>query len=156
MQEYCRKYGPDTFVEANDEIKNYSERRMRAMISALPDGTYEAGDVLDDAGTTLDPVRVQCRLTIDGDTITTDFGGCDPQVQGPINATYGVTASSVHRAVPVSTRHAVQPWRLPPIKSWPLGSVVNPYRPRGSEQTWSSSRIMDVLLACFAQAVPTG
>ena len=42
VQEYCRKYGPDTFVEANEEIKNYSERRMRAMISALPDGTFEA------------------------------------------------------------------------------------------------------------------
>ena len=159
VQEYCRKYGADVFAEANEEIKNYSERRMRAMISALPDGTHEATDVLDDAGTTLDPVKVRCRLTIEGDTITTDFTGCDPQVQGPINATYGVTASQVYTVLfqvsdpdMPSNHGAFRPINIVA----PLGSVVNAEFPAavfgGNVET--SSRIMDVLLACFAQAVP--
>ncbi|CAI8043836.1 5-oxoprolinase [Geodia barretti] len=159
VQEYCRKYGPDTYAEATDEIKNYSERRMRAMISRLPDGTYEAADMLDDTGTTLDPVRVQCRLTIDGDTVTTDFSGSDPQVQGPINATYGVTASQVYTVLfqvsdpDMPSNHGA----FRPIKIVaPPGSVVNAESPAavfgGNVET--SSRIMDVLLACFAQAVP--
>ena len=159
VHEYCKKYGPDRFIEAEEEIKNYGERRMRSMISRLPNGTYEAEDILDDAGTTLDPVLVKCRLTIDGDTVTADFAGSDPQVQGPINATYGVTASQVYTVLfqvsdpdMPSNHGAFRPITI----LAPLGSVVNAESPAavfgGNVET--SSRIMDVLLACFAQAVP--
>ena len=159
VHEYCEKYGTEAFVEAEEEIKNYCERRMRAMISLLPDGTYEAEDVLDDAGTTLEPVKVKCRLTIEGDTITTDFTGSDPQVQGPINATYGVTASQVYTVLfqvsdpdMPSNHGAFRPINI----IAPPGSVVNAESPAavfgGNVET--SSRIMDILLACFAQAVP--
>ena len=46
------RYGADNLADAMAETLNYSERRMRAAVAKLPDGTYAAvgmysGDVVD-------------------------------------------------------------------------------------------------------------
>ena len=38
-------------------------------------------------------------MTVDGDELIVDWTGTDPQVRGPINATYGVTAGAVYNAI---------------------------------------------------------
>ena len=60
---------------------DYGERRMRAALAALPDGTWRVADVLDSVGPRPDqqrpathPVR---RVAVDGDAITFDFTGTD-------------------------------------------------------------------------------
>lgn len=157
--EYCQKYGVDTWVTACADVKDYSERRMRQEIARLPDGVYEFEDILDDDGVTSDPIKIKCRVTVDGEIVVADFDGSDPQCQGPVNATFGVTASQVYTVVfQVTDPH------LPsnhgcfrPIKILaPAGSIVNADYPAAvfGGNTEASSRIMDVLLGCFAQAVP--
>src|SRR5437660_1304284 len=44
--ELCERRGRDRVVAAMDELFAYSERAMRAGIVGLPDGRYEARDVL--------------------------------------------------------------------------------------------------------------
>ena len=44
-------------------------------------------------------VRFHVTVTIDGDRMIVDWTGSAPQVRGPINATYGVTAGAVYNAV---------------------------------------------------------
>ena len=157
--EYCRKYGLDQFSQALVDIKDYSERRMRNEISKLPDGVYEYEDFLDDDGIVADPIRIKCRLTIDGDIAVADFDGSDPQCQGPVNATFGVTASQVYTVL-FQVTDPLMPSNhgaFRPIKILaPAGSIVNANYPAavfgGNVET--SSRTMDVLLGCFAQAVP--
>ena len=46
VAELCERRGRDTVVAAMDEVFDYSERRMRAGIAALPDGRFEGRDVL--------------------------------------------------------------------------------------------------------------
>ena len=159
IHEYCEKYGVEQFSSILEAIKDYSERRMRAEIADLPDGVYEYEDFLDDDGIDPDPIRIRCRLTIDGDVVVADFDGSDPQVQGPVNATFGVTASQVYTVLfqvtdpEMPSNHGA----FRPIKILaPSGSIVNANYPAsvfgGNVET--SSRILDVLLGCFSQAVP--
>src|SRR5436190_2139665 len=56
---------PDTAVL--DDIIRYGERRMRAAITALPDGAYSFEDVLDSTGGVSDsePARIAVRVLVD-------------------------------------------------------------------------------------------
>jgi N-methylhydantoinase B len=62
--------------EVLDEIVAYGERRMRAALRSLPDGTYEFEDVLDSTGGRGEavPARVAVRVTVvdDDGGLTTD------------------------------------------------------------------------------------
>src|SRR4051795_712920 len=47
LAELCDRRGREAVVAAMDELFDYSERRMRAGIAALPQGRFEACDVLE-------------------------------------------------------------------------------------------------------------
>ena len=71
---------------------DYGERRMRAVLAALPDGRWRCEDVLDSTGAAPDqqrPARIVVTVTIAGDEITFDFTGTDPQARGNVNAVDG-------------------------------------------------------------------
>ncbi len=74
-------------------ILDRSERHMRACISALPDGTYGYGMDIDGY---IEPVHLQARVTIAGDTIHVDYEGTSAARAGaainvPFNSTYATT-----------------------------------------------------------------
>jgi N-methylhydantoinase B len=47
LAELCERRGRDRVVAAMDELFDYSERVVRAAIDRLPDGRFEAQDVLE-------------------------------------------------------------------------------------------------------------
>ena len=55
VAELCARRGREAVVAAMDELYAYSERAMRAGIAQLPDGRYEAEDVLE-------PIEGELRL----------------------------------------------------------------------------------------------
>ena len=63
VAELCARRGREHVVAAMDELYAYSERSMRAGIAALPDGRYEARDVLEGIDGDLE---VHATVTIDG------------------------------------------------------------------------------------------
>ena len=65
-----------------EEVVDYGERRMRAALADLPDGTWRRTDVLDSTGAAPDqqrPATVAVAVTVEGDDVTVDFTGTDPQ-----------------------------------------------------------------------------
>ena len=152
----AEKYG-DTLGPALEEIKDYSERRMRAEIEALPDGVYRFEDVLDDDGKGNEDLPVKAAVTVDGDSVTVDFSGTAPQTAGPINAVFAVTASATYYAVRCVTDPSIPPnhgcYRPITIEA-PEGSIVNPDPPAavvgGNLET--SQRVTDVVLGALAEA----
>src|SRR5829696_6793729 len=58
-----------------EEVLAYGERRMRAALTALPDGSWRFADVLDSSGPEpgqREPTPVVCTVEIRGDAITFD------------------------------------------------------------------------------------
>ncbi|WP_247730731.1 hydantoinase B/oxoprolinase family protein [Halovivax limisalsi] len=81
------RYGTDTVETYLDELLDATEKRVRAAIADLPDGTYEASDHMDGDGVVDEPVRLQLAITVDDDELTVDFTGTAEQNEGPLNCT---------------------------------------------------------------------
>jgi N-methylhydantoinase B len=149
-------------LAALDEILDYGERRMRAALTALPDGRWTFADVLDSAGPRPEqqsPTPVALTLTVAGDTATFDFTGTGAQRPGNVNAVEAVTVSAVAFAVRAATDPtlpanggAMRPVRV----IAPAGSVVAARPPVavGAGNVEVSQRVADVCLGALAQALP--
>jgi len=158
FRDLAAEHGAD-LAPALEEIKDYSERRMRAEIAELPDGTYEFADALDDDGRGNEDLAVEVALTVDGDEVTVDFAGTADQTEGPINAVLAVTASATYYAVRCVTDPDIPPnhgcYRPIEVVA-PEGTIVNPRPPAavvgGNLET--SQRVTDVVLGALAAAAP--
>jgi N-methylhydantoinase B len=140
-----------------EAIKDYSERRMRAEIEALPDGTYEFEDVLDDDGRGNQDLPIRVSVAVDGDQVTVDFAGSADQTAGPVNAVYAVTASATYYAVRAVTDPDIPPNHgcyRPITVETPAASLVDARPPAavvgGNLET--SQRVTDVVLGALAEA----
>ncbi|HMC52707.1 MAG TPA: hydantoinase B/oxoprolinase family protein, partial [Acidimicrobiales bacterium] len=144
------------------EIVDYGERRMRAALGELPDGSWSFHDVLDSTGPRPDqqaPVRVAVRVTISGEEATFDFTGTDRQRPGNVNAVEAVTVSAVAFALRAVTDPTVPAngGALRPVRVVaPPGTVVNALPPSavGAGNVEVSQRVADVCLGALAQAAP--
>jgi N-methylhydantoinase B len=158
LLELVERNGIDELNAGMAEILDYAERRTRARLTELPDGTYEAEDVLeDDAGGSERDIRLRVSARIDGDRLTLDFTGTDAQVDGNLNCPLSVTKSAAFFSVRVLTDPDAPPsaGAFRPIEVIaPVGCVLNARPPAavvaGNVET--SSRVADLVLAALAGA----
>jgi len=142
------------------EILAYTERRTRAALADLPDGSYRAEDVLEaDWDGEQRDLRLRLEATIAGDSLRLDFGGTDAQVEGNLNCPLSVTKSAAFFAVRVLTDPDAPPsaGAHRPIEVLaPAGSLLNARFPAavvaGNVET--SGRVADLVLAALSQARP--
>jgi len=159
LEALVSRYGREYLSKGMDAVMDYSQRRMCAEIARLPDAAACYEDTLDDDGITDNPVRIAVCVTIDDETIRADFTGSSPQVAGPVNAVYAVTASATYFTLRALTDPEIPPnagcYRPIEVVA-PPGTVVNPCPPApvvgGNLET--SQRIVDVILGAFAKICP--
>ena len=85
-------------VDHLGEVLAYGERRMRAELRAVADGTWRFEDVVDSFGPAdhqQESTRIVVTLTVAGEEATFDFTGTDAQRAGNVNAVEAVTVSAV-------------------------------------------------------------
>ncbi len=164
LREIVERYGMPRVQRTMDELQNYSEKLMRAFLSKVPHGRYEAEDFLDDDGAGSGPVRIAVALTFQPapsgkPLVTVDFTGSSPQVAGSINAVDAITYSAcfyVFRCLLQEDVPAAAGLMRPVRMIAPPGTVVNARSPAavagGNVET--SQRIVDTLLRALAQAMP--
>ncbi|MEL7207530.1 MAG: hydantoinase B/oxoprolinase family protein, partial [Actinomycetota bacterium] len=80
-------------------ILDHAEARMSAAIATLPDGVYEATEISDNDCFERVDVAIRVRITVDGDRMTMDFSGSDPQIKGFKNSSLANTHSSAFLAL---------------------------------------------------------
>ena len=155
LRELAARGGGEHLRDAMAAVCEYSERRVRAAVTRMPDGTWTFSDSLELAF----PATIRARVTIDGDEIEVDFAGTDPQVPVNLNAVLAVTTSSTWFVFRMLTDPGAPPnagaYR-PCSVAAPAASLVNAVAPApvaaGNVET--SQRIVDVLLGAFAAALP--
>jgi N-methylhydantoinase B len=156
IDELCERHGRERVAAAMDELYAYSERRVRAAIAALPDGSYDATDVMEAPDADLE---IRVAVTIAGEEIDIDFAGTALQHDGNLNCPLSVTRSAAYFVVRCLADPDVPASGgafAPVTVRAPDGSLVNARPPAavaaGNVET--SSRIADVLFAAFGQAIP--
>lgn len=148
--------------EPLDEVLDYGERRARAAIAQVPDGTWRFADVLDSFGPSAEqqvPTPVVVTLTVAGDEVTFDFTGTGTQRRGNVNAVEAVTASAVGFALRSVTDPSIPAnggAMRPVTVVAPSGTVVAARSPAavGAGNVEVSQRVADVCLGALAQALP--
>lgn len=95
VKEIAEKYGTGTLLDGFGHILSASEALSRAAIAAMPKGTFTATDWVDGDGIVNERFPVKVAVTIEEDSITVDFTGSSPQVQGPVNCAEGAMVSAV-------------------------------------------------------------
>ena len=156
IAELCARRGREEVAAAMDELVAYSERRVRAGIAALPDGRYEATELLETASGELE---LRVAVTVSGEELELDFAGTAAQHEGNLNCPLAVTTSAclfVVRALTDPDVPASAGALVPITVRAPEGCLVNARPPAavaaGNVET--SSRIVDLLFRAFGQAVP--
>jgi N-methylhydantoinase B len=141
------------------EILDYAERRTRARLAELPDGSYEADDVLEGGPDGETDLALMVTATVSGDRLRLDFAGTDPQVEGNLNCPLSVTKSAAFFAVRVLADPDAPPSagaHRPVEVSAPEGCLLNARLPAavaaGNVET--SSRVADLVLAALGRATP--
>jgi N-methylhydantoinase B/oxoprolinase/acetone carboxylase alpha subunit len=157
--ELLDRHGRDFVDQAAEELMDYSERWMRAEIEAIPDGVYEFSERMEDDGVVDEPVTFRVAVTVRGDELVVDWTGTDPQVRGPINATYGVTAGATYNAIFHLTDMGIpkNSGAYRPIRIIaPPGSAVNVLYPGPSVggNTETHPKLADMVVAAMTPALP--
>jgi N-methylhydantoinase B len=148
--------GLDHLRDLAAEIHTRCETAMRSAISALPDGTYTSS--LQTDGLMDKPITLRLALTIQGDSITADFTGTDPQVDRAINCalcyTYAMTMYGVKVCTSPNLPNNEGAWRPIRIEA-PAGCIVNPVFPAsGGSRMLIGHYIPMLVFGCLGQVVP--
>jgi N-methylhydantoinase B len=145
-------------AEAMAATIDYAERRTRAALEALEDGTRQAQDVLEAADGDL---KLCLSATVEGDELHLDFTGTADQYDGNLNCPLAVTVSACWFAVRVLTDPDIPPssGAMRPVRvTAPEGCLLNARSPAavvaGNVET--SSRVADLVLAAFGHALGQG
>ena len=153
------KYGWKELSHYADELLNYSEAMMRAVIRMLPNGTYRAEDFLDNDGITDEPLRIAAKIQVRNAHVVVDFTGSSPECAGSVNAVSAIAESAVFyvfRCLLNDQIPATSGLMRPIEVITPEGTIVNARPPRavagGNVET--SQRIVDTLLKALSQAIP--
>ncbi|MGE5542022.1 MAG: hydantoinase B/oxoprolinase family protein, partial [Bacillota bacterium] len=93
-KEVVARFGLDTVRAATVDIFTQAERLDREVISAIPDGTYEAEGCLDNDGQGDEPVRVHVKVIINGSEMIIDLDGSSSQTKGSTNCGFPQTVSA--------------------------------------------------------------
>lgn len=160
-------YGLDVVMSATERWMDHSEARLRAAISAVPDGIYRAPDGwLDDDGRNRGvPIPVATAVEISGDEIVVDLTGSGAEVQTAINCPFeGSVLPTANFAIrTVFLDEAASDERIPQndgifrvvrVRA-PEGTIYNPRFPRACSSRFPAiNRIPDQVNLALAEVLP--
>lgn len=159
MLALLEKYGADGFEATCQYLIDYADRSVRQAILAIPDGTYEVTDIIEDDGYSEDgTLPLKLRVSVVGDVMSCDFAGSAPQTPAALNAPLTMTKAAVHAAIKSIVAPDVPTnagfFRSVEVDA-PAGSVVNPVFPAAvGGRAPLFFRLFDMTCRALAQAMP--
>ncbi|MFE5700503.1 hydantoinase B/oxoprolinase family protein [Rhodococcus koreensis] len=158
LTELLDQYGTETIRSVISTLRDRSTRQMRSHIRDIPDGTYSFVEVMDNDGITDEPLRIDARLTVSGDSMSVDFSNSSAPCKGPMNSVYAATVSSclvaikhVFPDVPINSG-ILEPIEFILPETVFLNATVP--RPVAGCAAETSQRIITAVMGALAEAVP--
>jgi N-methylhydantoinase B len=158
LQALVERHGHEPITATMSELLEYTERRTRAELAALPHGTWEAQGSVDVDGYTDQPVQLRVAVTVAPDGVRFDTAGSDPQRRAPVNSTFAQTYSACAYAL----KCLVDPdlpvndgfYRLLTVDA-PSGTVTNCRWPSPVVGGWETqTRLVDTIFRALLPALP--
>ena len=158
FKEIYARYGGEVLQKSMEMLLDYSEKRIREGLKALPDGSYSGVDYVDDDGRSDEPIKLQVNIHKQGDAAKVDFEGTSKQVQGNINCPLATVYAAVYYALIAVVDPHVPPnsgcYRPFTIEA-KEGLIVNPKMPGAvGARTNTTQKITEAMLLALAEAAP--
>jgi N-methylhydantoinase B/oxoprolinase/acetone carboxylase alpha subunit len=166
MLKLVERHGAATVMGAAHYWMDYSERRLRAEISKIPDGDYSAESFLDDDGRNFGkPLRVFVTVKKRADSILIDLTGSADEVETgynvPFEGSLKVACYYIVRTLlldeAMSTEFIPQnSGMFRPVDVFaPRGSLFNPNFPRACFARMAQiQRVLDCVIRALAPVLP--
>jgi N-methylhydantoinase B len=159
IEELALRYGTSTLTAAMRELMNYSERRFRAALRAIPDGIYHGEDAVDDDGIDDAKLVVKAAVAIEGERVAIDYAGTCPQVRRNLNCPWASTVSATLAAIKSALTSPDIPFnegfKRPISVAAPQGTLVNPDYPAPVRaRLLPAYRCFNAVLKALACVVP--
>lgn len=147
-------WGAAGYARAARALVTYAERRTRAAIEELPDGTGTFTDYMEHNGIDEEMIPITATVTVAGDELTMDLTETADQVKGAVNCSFAVSeacAAYVVKSLADPSLPSNAGLMAPITVTTRPGSLVHAEFPapvaHGNTQT--SQRIVDVLYGAF-------
>jgi N-methylhydantoinase B len=159
----CDRFGIEEVLTSMHDILDFGERKARAVIEQIPDGTYRFNDYLEGIEENhLSYLAV--TMEVEGSSIRLYFAGTDPQLDSAYNFVSGARTHPYLVQALISylvTRDPTMPRNAGILRSIkvdaPRGTFLNANFPAaGGSRVAAAARAFDTILACLHQAVPEG
>ncbi|MFS0655361.1 hydantoinase B/oxoprolinase family protein [Bacillus sp. 179-C3.3 HS] len=162
LKEMIEKFGKNDVKQGMFDLLKQAEDRAGKVIEAIPDGTSEFADYLDDDMISDVPIRLKVKLTVKGKRMTLDFSECDPQVKTAFNL---VTNGQKHSFLYQGLIHyiiSMDPYipingglTFPIDVISPKGTLVHPEYPASVGIRHAiTMRLYNVVLGAMSQLLP--
>ncbi len=154
------KYGKEQVDACVDTLLDMADRHMRALISTVPDGTYEGAAILEDAGHGFGDFEIRATVTITGDACHIAIAS-PPQIPYFINSYEGNSHSGVYlglmmfAALPPPYNEGL--YRCVSVDFGPKGTLCNAQEPAPHMNctTTPMETLTDAVRLAFEKAVPS-
>lgn len=159
LQNLCHKYGFNTVRDAMGFAIDSTDRDTRRHIGDIPDGTYEAMQMMDHDGVILnEPFPVALQLRVEDEEIFVSFEGTSEARPGPVNAPEYSVRSVVRAAIKgiiSPTEPSIEGDFLAIHFDIPPGLVISPQRPAPVDSYgYVCTAAYELTVRALAQAVP--
>jgi N-methylhydantoinase B len=159
LRELVGRHGRDEVLQAMSDVKDHAEKRVRAAIESIPDGTYRAVETFDASPWGRGTAEIAATVTVAGTEIAVDFTGSAEQILGNVNCPWASTVSSVQSAVRCMLDAPDigfnEGCNRPITVSAPCGSVLNPRPPAAVRARLTpASRVFNAVVRALGQALP--
>ena len=143
--------GADAAPRYTEGVLDYADRSMRAEIARVPDGQYEAVELMNNDCFSRMEVPLRVRLRVTGERLLVDFTGTAPQMRGFKNSSIANTHASTYAAISAYFR-ADLPRNEGSFRSVqivaPEGTIVNP-RPPAATTYCTAFPAHEIIHACW-------
>ena len=157
VRDLFERYGVDTLQSTMSDYLDYTERRFRSVVAALPEGTYEAVDYLD-GNRSGERAAIRLALRVSEGHLEFDMTTSDDQLQAARNIPYRALIATIYTVV----KSMLDP-EIPANSGYfrairvnvRAGSVVNPVSPGAvGARAISCAVLGDVVAGALSQTTP--
>ena len=156
LLEFLDDTGLEDLAELSTTLQARADVAMRKAISTLPDGTWH--HVIHADGYEDTETRIECAVTVKGDTLTVDYAGTSPQIARGLNSvmnyTYAYSVYPLKCALDPDTPRNEGSYRAVTVTA-PEGSILNPRYPAAVNARHLTGLFLSgAIYGCLAQVVP--
>ncbi len=161
VHEMCNRFGVDHLVASMEEMLERNKRAMSEIIKlVIPETKQYFEDYIDDDGLGMGPYKIACTLWREGDKVTFDFEGTDPQSISSVN--FLLNEEMFKMFLGSFFINIFDPqilfndgfYDLVEVKI-PRGTILKPIRPAAlSSRTHLLARIFDIMSGVLGQGSP--